>query len=696
MLHVIVPSDALSCRPLRSLRSTPVAVADRNNGRGCDVSNLHQSPPLSFSTSAYLTALPFSRRTSRHVLPVLSSSIVAVPLPVSGLSPLSILRAPTASLTGLTTSVRGLLTSGFHPSSKSRRDERRLGIAPRGDAWRVRAQGIAGDAGTNVAAIVEVEAEPEGCEGVGGAEGEKAEKLQYVPLHTHSDFSLLDGASQLKGLVARAKELNMPGIALTDHGVMYGVLQLVRMCEAEGLKPVIGNEMYLVHDQGAPAALLQAARALREEKELGEQGEQGEQGGQGEMREEREESGMGNGMGAAEGEGGVGGGGGGQVVLERVGEVGGAVKGSGSGEGEVGQGVGGEVAEGLAGEEQAGEAEAVGAGKAVKAPPVKRYHLTVLAKDMEGYRNLVQLTSLSHLHGMVGNGARGRPCITRELLAHHRKGLVVLSGCMSGEVPRAIMADRMDEARSTVDWYQSVFGSDYYLEVMDHGRIDFVSGYDVNAKINRALLHLSQQTGVPLVATNDSHFTRAADHRAHQTLVSVKAGKNLVQAYTGQEYVKSPEEMLESLQRTLPEDQALEALQNSLRIADKVVSYSADLFSSKPKLPTFDVPPGHTDASWLESPRPSPPLPAPPRPSPPLPTPPRPSLPFPALPRPSPPLLARPHPSCPSHLEQIVADIIQFARRNDIPVGPGRGSAAGSLVAYALEIISIDPIEHGA
>ncbi|CAI5503111.1 unnamed protein product, partial [Closterium sp. Naga37s-1] len=125
----------------------------------------------------------------------------------------------------------------------------------------VREQGIAGDAGTSVATVVvEAEAEAERREGLGGAEEEKAEKLQYVPLHTHSDFSLLDGASQLKGLVARAKELNMPGIALTDHGVMYGALQLVRMCEAEGLKPVIGNEMYLVHDEGAPAALLQAAR----------------------------------------------------------------------------------------------------------------------------------------------------------------------------------------------------------------------------------------------------------------------------------------------------------------------------------------------------------------------------------------------------------------------------------------------------
>ncbi|CAI7739894.1 unnamed protein product [Closterium sp. NIES-54] len=675
MLHVIVPSDALSCRPLRGLRSTPVAVANRNNGRGCDESNLHQSPPLSFSTSAYLTALPFSRRTSRRGLPVLSSSVVAVPLPVSGLSPLSILRAPTASLTGLTTSVRGLLTSGFPPLSKSRRDERRLGNAPGGEAWRVHSQGIAGDAGTSAAAVVEAETEAEGREEVGGAEEEKAEKLQYVPLHTHSDFSLLDGASQLKGLVARAKELNMPGIALTDHGVMYGVLQLVRMCEAEGLKPVIGNEMYLVHDQGAPAALLQAARALREQEEQGEQGE---------LREEREESGMGMRMGGAEGEGD---GGGGQVVLERVGEVGGAVMGSGSGEGDVGQGVGGEVAEGLAGEEQAGEAEAVGAGKAVKAPPVKRYHLTVLAKDMEGYRNLVQLTSLSHLHGMVGNGARGRPCITRELLAHHRKGLIVLSGCMSGEVPRAIMADSMDEARSTVDWYHSVFGSDYYLEVMDHGRIDFGSGYDVNAKINRALLHLSQETGVPLVATNDSHFTRATDHRAHQTLVSVKAGKNLVQAYTGQEYVKSPEEMLESLQRTLPEEYALESLQNSLRIADKVVSYSSDLFSSKPKLPTFDVPRGHTDASWLESEA-------------------RRGLQavmgvqtWEAVPQPYRERLdLELRVICNYGLSAyflIVADIIQFARRNDIPVGPGRGSAAGSLVAYALEIISIDPIEHG-
>ncbi|GJP82709.1 hypothetical protein CLOP_g12957 [Closterium sp. NIES-67] len=465
---------------------------------------------------------------------------------------------------------------------------------------------------------VEAEAEAEGGEGDGGAEGEKAEKLQYVPLHTHSDFSLLDGASQLKGLVARARELNMPGIALTDHGVMYGALQLVRLCEAEGLKPIIGNEMYLVDAEGAPEKLQEVVRELREARE-------------------------------ATGEG------------------------------------WGEVNEGQVGEEQA--AEAGGTGKTAKAPQPTRYHLTVLAKDMQGYHNLVQLTSLSHVHGMVGNGARGRPCITRELLAHHKEGLIVLSGCMSGEVPRAIMADRMDVARSTVDWYRSVFGDDYYLEVMDHGRIDAASGFDVNAKINHALLQLSRDTGIPLVATNDSHFTRAADHRAHQTLVSVKAGKNLVKAYTGQEYVKSPEEMLHSLERTLPEEHALEALQNSLRIADKVASYSSQLFSSKPKLPTFDVPPGHTDASWLESEA-------------------RRGL--------QAVLGVQSLEAVPQQYRErldlelrvicnyglsayflIVSDIIQFARKNDIPVGPGRGSAAGSLVAYALEIISIDPIEHG-
>ncbi|CAI6009304.1 unnamed protein product [Closterium sp. NIES-65] len=475
MLQFSIPSDAaLACRPLRSLHSTPAAVSNRNDGRGCDVAILHQSQPRSFATSATPTSLlPSNRRHSRRLLPALPSSVVAVPLPVSGLSPSSILRAPTASLTGLSTSGRSLFTSGLPSLSKSRRDERKLGIAPGGEAWRVHAQGIVGNAGTSVAEVVEAEAEAEGREGVGGAGEEKAEKLQYVPLHTHSDFSLLDGASQLKGLVARAKELNMPGIALTDHGVMYGALQLVRMCEAEGLKPVIGNEMYLVHDEGAPAALLQAVRALREEKEQGERGEQGEQGEQGDQGVMREESGTGSGMGAVEGEGGVGGGG--QVVLERETEAGGAVKGSGNGEGEVGRVAVGEVAEGLAGEEQAGEAEAVGAGKAVKAPPVKRYHLTVLAKDMEGYRNLVQLTSLIRPQATGQEGVRasqglfGRAlaewppvcpapppppfrCCYRELLAHHRKGLIVLSGCMSGEVPRAIMADRMDEARSTVDW----------------------------------------------------------------------------------------------------------------------------------------------------------------------------------------------------------------------------------------------------
>ncbi|CAI5471129.1 unnamed protein product [Closterium sp. Yama58-4] len=472
---------------------------------------------------------------------------------------------------------------------------------------------------------------------------------------------------------------------------MYGALQLVRMCEAEGLKPVIGNEMYLVHEEGAPAALLQAARALREEKEQGEQGVMREESGMGSGIG----SGMGSGMGTVEREG-VGGGGG-EVVLEREGEADGAVKGSEHGEGEVGRVTGGEVAQGLAGEEQAGEAEAGGAGKAVKAPPS-------LSNLLAPFLPSPAPPPASITSGLPS--AQGVPLVATNdshftWAADHRAHILPIPPPPSPPSPP--LPHMLLPLPPPPQGVPLVATNDsHFTWAADH-RAHFLPIPPPPSPPSPPLPHMllplpPPPQGVPLVATNDSHFTWAADHRAHQTLVSVKG---FFQKYfsvcaipmrtsrhiRGQEYVKSAEEMLESLQRTLPEEDALAALENSLRIADKVASYSSDLFSSKPKLPTFDVPPGHTDASWLESEA-------------------RRGL--------QAVMGVQTWEAVPQQYRErldlelrvicnyglsayflIVADIIQFARRNDIPVGPGRGSAAGSLVAYALDIIYIDPIEHG-
>ncbi|KAI0561758.1 DNA-directed DNA polymerase [Gracilaria domingensis] len=397
---------------------------------------------------------------------------------------------------------------------------------------------------------------------------------QYVPLHVHSDFSLLDGASQLPSLVARAAELDVPALALTDHGVLYGAVQLVRACADTEVKPIIGNEMYVVNDvpNGQP-----------------------------------------NGKGP------------------------------------------------------------------------KRYHLIVLAKNDVGYRNLVKLTTLAHLEGVVGKGIFARPCINKAQLYQYREGLIVSSACLGGEIAQAILNDDVDSARAVASWFHDVFGDDFYLEIQDHGS-------EEDKKVNPVMIQLSKELSIKVIATNDSHFTNCLDAEAHDALICIQTGKRLSDEnrlrYSGTEYFKSIDEMRQCFVDHLPRDAVDEALCNTLRVAEKVEPYN--LFGAT-RIPDFPIPNNfgsshddylrHVAQLGLQER-----------------------------------LKARIKSSLISkgsertYIERldleldmirrmgfssyflVVWDYICFARTNNIPVGPGRGSAAGSLVAFALRITDVDPI----
>lgn len=404
---------------------------------------------------------------------------------------------------------------------------------------------------------------------------------QYVPLHVHSDFSLLDGASQVPALAARAAELGVPALALTDHGVLYGAVALVRACRDAGVKPVIGNEMYVVN--GVPGAPPLAPP-----------------------------------------EGG-------------------------------------------------------------KRKWDKRYHLVVLAKNTVGYGNLVKLTTMSHLHGKVGHGIFARPCVNKAQLFQFREGLIVSSGCLGGEIAQAILNGRPDVAREVARWYRDVFGDDYYLEIQDHG-----SAEDV--RVNMEIVVMGRELGIKVIATNDSHFTSCLDAEAHDALICIQTRKVLTDEkrlrYAGNEYFKSVDEMRNCFIDHLESADIETALVNTLAVADKVEPY--DLFGET-RIPHYPIPASFTDGDsaylrhiaqiglaerlsvrWASG-------------------------------------LAK-ESARDEYAERlefevrmiedmgfssyflVVWDYIRFAREQGIPVGPGRGSAAGSLVAFALRITDVDPI----
>lgn len=394
--------------------------------------------------------------------------------------------------------------------------------------------------------------------------------MSFVGLHIHSDYSLLDGASQLPAMVDRAIELGMKAIALTDHGVMYGAIELIKICRSRNIKPIIGNEMYVIN-------------------------------GDIENKQRRK---------------------------------------------------------------------------------IPKYHQVVLAKNTKGYKNLVKLTTISHLKGFQGKGIFARPCINKELLAQYHEGLIVTSACLGGEVPQAILQGRLDIARKVAQWYKDVFGDDYYLEIQDHGSPE-------DRIVNVEIIKIAKELGIKFIATNDSHYISCYDVEAHDALLCIQTGKLIVEdnrmRYSGTEYLKSAEEMALLFRDHLPLDVISQAIATTLEVADKVEPYHHIM--GEPRIPNYPVPAGHTADTFLEQ------------------------VAWDGLQqrfnRKS---RAEIEPTYKERLEYelkmmqqmgfstyflVVWDYIKYARDNNIPVGPGRGSAAGSLVAYALKITNIDPVHHG-
>ncbi|MEB3236876.1 MAG: DNA polymerase III subunit alpha [Candidatus Sericytochromatia bacterium] len=292
-------------------------------------------------------------------------------------------------------------------------------------------------------------------------------------------------------------------------------------------------------------------------------------------------------------------------------------------------------------------------------------HLVLIAKNEVGYQNLVKLNTIGHLEGYYH-----KPRIDAEVLEEFHEGLIALSACIGGQVPALVLQGRHQEALDKALWYKSVFGDDFYLEVQDHGLAE-------QRTVNQAFRELSERTGIQLAATNDSHYTQPGDTRAHDALICIGTGRNLndtsrKMAYGPDFYVKSPREMAEVF-HDLPE-----ALQNTLRIAEKV---DLKLDMGRNRLPVFEVPEGMTAETYLVE------------------------LAWQGLrdryDRVTPELEFRLKFELDTVIKMgfpayflIVWDFIAWAKRSGIPVGPGRGSAAGSLVAYCLGITELDPVKY--
>jgi DNA polymerase-3 subunit alpha len=385
--------------------------------------------------------------------------------------------------------------------------------------------------------------------------------MSFVHLHTHSEYSLLDGANRLADLVKRTHELEMPALALTDHGCMFGAWAFQEQAKKAGIKPILGMEAYV-----AP----------------------------GDRR---------NKTAARPGEG---------RVEDRY------------------------------------------------------YHLVLLARDLEGYRNLVRLTSIGYLEGFYH-----RPRIDREVLAQYGAGLIVTSACMAGEVARHLLADRWEDARAAASWYANQFDGRYYLEVQAHDS----PGQRV---LNERVLRLAAELGLPVVATNDAHFLRASDHDAHDVLLCIGLGKDRSDEnrmrYDAGLYFKSAAEIATHF------PDRPDVVENTLAIADSIeVRLPKQYF-----VPQFPLPAAGniSEAAYLRA------------------------LTFERARK----RFGDPLPDGWEHRIDyelgvisnekadyagyflITQDFINWAKDRGIPVGPGRGSAAGSLVAYVLGITDVDPL----
>jgi DNA polymerase III subunit alpha len=373
----------------------------------------------------------------------------------------------------------------------------------------------------------------------------------YVHLHVHSEYSILDGACRIPELAARAAELEMPAVALTDHGSLAGAVELYREAGKHGVKPIVGCEVYLADDRHRQA---------------------------------------------------------------------------------------------------------------------KGYaHLTLLAESNQGYANLIKLSSLGYLEGYYY-----KPRVDWELLERHARGLVCLSGCLSGRVSRALEESRPADAAADLDRLVQIFGREQtFVEIQN-------AGLDAQARINPLLTKLAADTGLPLVATGDVHYLRHEDARAHEALLCIQSGDSLKNPNhwkfdTDQFYFKTPEEMAADF----PDHP--EALARTLEIAERC---KVEIELGQILLPKFPLPEGRDAFEELVA-------------------------------QCQAGLRVRYDTVTPQLEERlafelktiremgfadyflIVSDFVRFAKRNGVSVGPGRGSAAGSLAAYCLEITDVDPMRYG-
>ena len=380
--------------------------------------------------------------------------------------------------------------------------------------------------------------------------------MAFTHLHVHTEYSLLDGSNKIKEYVKRVKELGMDSAAITDHGVMYGVIDFYKEAKANGIKPILGCEVYV-----APNS--------RFDKEIG------------------------------------------------------------------------------GGEE-------------------RYHHLVLLAENNTGYANLMKIVSKGFTEGYYY-----RPRVDMEVLEQYHEGIIALSACLAGEVPRLLAKGLYQEAKKTAEKYEKCFGKgNYFFELQDHGIPE-------QRTVNTALLRMSKELDIPLVATNDIHYTYAEDAQSHDILLCIQTAKKVsdedrMRYDGGQYYVKSEMEMRELF------PYAQQALDNTAMIADRC---NVEIEFGVTKLPKFDVPQGYDSWSYLNK------------------------------------LctdgLSERYPDDDGTIREkldyelgviqkmgyvdyflIVWDFINWAREHDIPVGPGRGSAAGSIVSYCLHITNIDPIRY--
>lgn len=298
------------------------------------------------------------------------------------------------------------------------------------------------------------------------------------------------------------------------------------------------------------------------------------------------------------------------------------------------------------------------------------YHLVLLAKNNTGYQNLVKLVSIAHIDGFYY-----KPRINREILEQHAEGLICLSACIAGELAQDILNGDKEKARETAKWYKNIFGEDYYIELQDHR-------LEEQKRSNPELIKIAQEMDIPLVITNDSHYLKKEDASWHDTLLCIqtnalKKEENRFRFSNNEFYVKTPEELRENF-RWMDSELFEQAIENTAEIADKC---HVILELGKSKLPSYPVPEGYDITSYLAH------------------------LVRKGLHERYEEITPEIQERCRYELEiinkmgfdayfVIVWDFINYAKNNGVPVGPGRGSAAGSLIAYALGITDLDPIKH--